>query len=80
VEPLSGIDCILHTPMAFEGVIDLSDQVRHGVFAPLRDENFFRKGRIGDYGQIAWSDDLDICSDAAYLEITGKIPGRTKNG
>jgi hypothetical protein len=27
---------------------------------------------IGEYGQIAWSDELEICSDAAYLELTGK--------
>ncbi len=80
VEPLSGYRLRLTYTDGVEGVIDLSDQVGRGVFAPLRDENFFRKVRIGDYGQIAWSDDLDICSDAAYLEITGKIPARTKNG
>ncbi len=80
VEPLSGYRLRLTYADGVEGVIDLSDQVGRGVFALLRDENFFRKVRIGDYGQIAWSDDLDICSDAAYLEITGKIPARTKNG
>ncbi|PYK21763.1 MAG: DUF2442 domain-containing protein, partial [Verrucomicrobia bacterium] len=62
-----------------EGIIDLSDQVRYGVFAPLRDEALFRNVQIGDRGQIAWSEDLDICPDSAYLEITGKIPARAKN-
>ncbi len=56
------------------------DQQKWNRSAAIDCENFFRKVRIGNYGQIAWSDDLDICSDAAYLEITGKIPARTKNG
>ncbi len=80
VEPLSGYRLRITYADGVEGVIDLSDQVGRGVFEPLKDENEFRKVRIGDYGQIAWSDDLDICSDAAYLEITGKIPARTKHG
>jgi hypothetical protein len=28
---------------------------------------------IGRHGQIAWSEDIEICSDAAYEEITGKV-------
>jgi len=55
------------------GVIDLSNSVGRGVFAPLRDEAFFKTVHLGDHGQIAWSDEIEICPDAAYLEITGKI-------
>ena len=55
------------------GVVDLSNSVGRGVFAPLRDEAFFKKVHVGDHGQIAWSDEIEICPDAAYLEITGKI-------
>ena len=58
-------------PIAKSG-INLSESVGRGVFAPLKDEAFFRKVHIGDYGQIAWSDEIEICSDAAYLEITDK--------
>ena len=56
------------------GVVDLSDSVGHGVFALLQDAAFFKKVHIGDHGQIAWTDEIEICPDAAYLEITGKIP------
>jgi hypothetical protein len=56
------------------GVIDLSDSVGQGVFAPLVDEAFFKQVHVGDHGQIAWSDEIEICPDAAYLEITGKRP------
>jgi hypothetical protein len=79
VEPLSGYRLRVCYADGVEGIIDLSDQVGRGVFAPLRDEGFFRKVRIGDRGQIAWSDDLDICPDSVYLEISGKIPAGAKN-
>jgi hypothetical protein len=55
-----------------QGVVDLSDDVGQGVFGPLKDETFFRTVHIGDHGQIAWSDEIEICADAAYREITGK--------
>ena len=57
-----------------QGIIDLSADVGRGVFAPLSDEAFFRTVHIGRFGQIAWSEDLEICPDAAYAEITGRIP------
>jgi hypothetical protein len=38
----------------------------------LQDEAFFKTVHVGKFGQIAWSEDIEICSDAAYLEITGK--------
>jgi hypothetical protein len=79
VEPLSGYRLRVRYADGVEGIIDLSDQVGRGVFAPLRDEAFFRKVQIGDRGQIAWSGDLEICPDSAYLEITGKIPARATN-
>ena len=55
-----------------EGIVDLSANVGKGVFAPLRDLAFFRQVYIGEFGQIAWSDDIEICSDAAYQEITAQ--------
>jgi hypothetical protein len=54
------------------GVVDLSDSVGRGVFAPLQDETFFKTVHIGEFGQIAWSEEIEICPDSAYLEIMGK--------
>ena len=59
-------------PDGMTGVIDLSDSVGKGVFTPLQDEAFFKTVHVGQFGQIAWSEDIEICSDAAYLEIAGK--------
>jgi hypothetical protein len=32
------------------------------------------KGFIGPNGEIAWSEQVDMCPDAIYLRITGKKP------
>jgi hypothetical protein len=73
IEALAGYRIHVTFADGVEGVIDLSADVGRGVFAPLADEAFFRTVHIGRYGQIAWSEDIEICSDAAYEEITGKL-------
>jgi hypothetical protein len=50
----------------------MKNDVGRGVFAALSDEAFFCTVHLGQYGQIAWSKDIEICPDAAYEEITGK--------
>ena len=54
------------------GEVDLSHLVGKGVFAAWNDPTAFEAVGIGDSGQLAWSDEIDLCSDAIYLEITGK--------
>lgn len=72
VTALPGYRIEVSYPDGTTGVIDLSGSVGKGVFLPLQDEAFFKTVHIGKFGQIAWSEDIEICSDAAYLEITGK--------
>ena len=72
LEALSGFRIRVAYSDGTEGVIDLSADVGRGVFAPLADEEFFQTVHIGRFGQIAWSEDIEICSDAAYQEITGR--------
>jgi hypothetical protein len=69
VEPKSGFRLQLVYSDGIEGIIDLSPDVGRGVFTPLADEAFFRTVHIGKYGQISWSEDIEICSDAAYEEL-----------
>ena len=58
-----------------EGVIDLSDMVEHEPFAPWRDKEFFATAlHIDEWGSIRWSDDLDFCRNALYMDLTGKPP------
>ena len=54
------------------GEVDLSHLVGKGVFAAWNDPSAFEAVTIGDHGELKWSDDIDLCSDAIYMEITGK--------
>ncbi len=56
-----------------EGEVDLSDVAGMGVFVAWEKPGFFSQVRIAPDGSIAWGDnfDLDICSDALYMDITG---------
>lgn len=72
VEPLSGCRLRLNYADGVTGVIDLSPDVGRGVFAPLSDDALFRTVHLGEFGQIAWSEEIEICPDAAYAEIVGK--------
>jgi len=69
IEALPGYRIRVTYSDGVEGVINLSSEIGRGVFAPLADEAFFRTVHIGRFGQIAWSEDIEICSDAAYEEI-----------
>jgi len=72
VEALSGYRLRVTYSDGVAGEIDLSADVGRGVFAPLADEAFFRTVHIGRYGQIAWSEDIEICPDAAHDDIISK--------
>ncbi len=79
VEALSGFRIRVAYSDGTAGVIDLSADVGRGVFAPLADEAFFQTVHIGRFGQIAWSEDLEICPDAAYQEIIQQAAAEVAN-
>jgi len=56
-----------------QGEVDLSHLVGKGVFAAWKDPAVFEAVTIGDQGELMWSNDIDLCSDALYLEISGKL-------
>ncbi len=55
------------------GIVELSDFIEKGIFRDLKDENLFRKVYISG-SAIAWSDELEIDTDAIYAEIIDKEP------
>ena len=57
-----------------KGEVDLSDLVGRGVFKAWDDITFFNSVRLGSHGAIEWGPDIDICPDAMYLRLTGKLP------
>lgn len=65
--------------LAFEdglkGVIDLSRIIRRyeGIFAPLRDPEFFRQVRLApELGTICWPNGADIDPDMLYALTSGQ--------
>jgi len=74
VEPRAGFCIWIRYEDGVEGEIDLSDVAGTGVFAAWLDRDFFEDVRIGELGEIAWRNEIDLCPEALYLEITGKSP------
>ena len=55
-----------------EGVVDLSGLVGQGPYAAWNDPDFFKDVHIdSEMKVITWGQDVDICPDAVYLELTG---------
>ena len=57
-----------------EGDVDLSHLVGVGVFSFWNDAGNFERVSIGPSGEIRWTDKIDMCPDAIYMQITGKAP------
>ena len=57
-----------------EGEVDLSRLAGEGVFAVWNDRRFFERVYISEWRSIAWSNEIELCPDALYMEITGKTP------
>lgn len=58
--------------MRITGEVDLSHLVGKGVFQLWTDPKAFEEVTIGSGGEVRWSDAVDLCADALYLELTGK--------
>ena len=56
------------------GEADLSQLVGKGVFVAWNDASVFQVVTVGTHGEIRWTDTIELCADAMYLEITGKSP------
>ena len=54
------------------GEVDLSALVGKGVFRAWEHPGFFAGVYVAPHGSIAWSDELEICPDALYMELSGK--------
>jgi hypothetical protein len=74
VAPRPGYRLWLRYDDGTEGEVDLSDMVGKGVFEAWKDPAVFEDVKIGPHGQIGWGEEIDICPDALYLELTGKTP------
>ncbi len=74
VKPLDNYRLCVRYSDGVEGTVDLSNLVGKGVFARWKDYREFQQAHIGPSGELAWSEEIDLCPDAIYLKITGKKP------
>lgn len=56
------------------GVIDLSEFAGRGVFAAWEKLGFFEQVTVTSEGAVEWPGELDMCTDALYMRMTGKRP------
>ena len=73
-EPLSDSRLRLQYADGVTGIVDLSHLVGKGVFRLWDDVKAFQRVSIGTASELCWSEEVDLCADALYLEITGKQP------
>ena len=55
-----------------EGEVDLSALAGKGVFRIWDEPGVFDRAYITPYGAVAWSEDVEICPDSLYIQVTGK--------
>src|SRR2546421_12102477 len=57
-----------------KGEIDLSKLAGKGVFQVWNDYHVFKNVSIGDHREIKWGNEIELCADSLYLELTHKSP------
>ncbi len=74
VQPRDGYRLWIRFEDGVEGEVDLSHLAGQGVFSVWRDRHRFEAVRIGEFGELAWGGDVDLCPDSLYLRLTGRTP------
>jgi hypothetical protein len=74
VRPLPQFRLWLKFADGVTGEVDLSGLAGQGVFAVWNEPGAFDSVRLGSRGEVCWNDDIDLCPDALYLEVTGQTP------
>ncbi len=72
VKSLTGYKLYLEYGDGVTGEVDLSHLAGKGVFVEWNDPAVFEAVTVGSHGEIRWTENLEICADALYLELTGK--------
>ncbi len=72
VEPLSNHRLRLGFADGVTGDVDLSHLAGRGVFSAWDEIGVFESVAIGPCGELQWGEEIDLCRDALYLQVTGR--------
>lgn len=71
VEARDGYRIWLRYSDGTSGEVDLSDFAGRGVFKSWDEPGGFGKVHIAPHRAIVWDENLELCPDALYIELTG---------
>ena len=74
VEPREGYRIYVEYDDGASGEVDLSDVAGKGIFKVWDEPGVFERVHITEDAAIGWGDELDICPDRVYFDLTGKTP------
>lgn len=74
VQPRAGCRIWLQYSDGATGEVDLSHLAGKGVFRVWNDRDFFNGVHVSPHGSIAWDDEIELCPDALYRDLTGRLP------
>lgn len=57
-----------------QGEVDLSHLTGKGVFQAWNDLDFFKRVRVSSHRSIEWDNEIELCPDALYMQLTGRTP------
>jgi len=75
VQPLAPRRLQLEFSDGLQGVVDLDRVIQQytGVFAPLLDDDYFRRVSLNrELGTIVWPNGADLCPDVLYSFVSGR--------
>lgn len=72
VVPQAGYKLRLEYDDGTIGDVDVSAWIGKGVFQALTDTEVFESVTVGEHGEVRWNDELELCADSLYLQMTGK--------
>ena len=74
VSVLQGYKLKLEFADGNKGTVDVSHLAGKGVFSLWDNYSQFENVKIGASGELMWGDQIDLCPDSLYLQITNQKP------
>ncbi len=71
IQVLAGHRLNLRFDDGVAGIVDLSALVGKGVFDAWNDPAHFARVRVSPLGAAEWDDEIDLCPDQLYMQLTG---------